>query len=98
ERKLNALPSSCQPRRWLFSSALPPRTRPNQLIAEYLWLLWISALQKRKTQHMAGLREDGRQETALTASCLICSCSISRTNHVTNHCILDLFFPISTNS
>nr|DAI69842.1 MAG TPA: hypothetical protein [Caudoviricetes sp.] len=47
---------------------------------------------------MAGLREDGRQETASTASCLICSCVYSRTNHVTYKCILDLFYQISTNS
>ncbi|ECJ7923311.1 hypothetical protein DEC12_22020 [Salmonella enterica] len=53
---------------------------------------------KKENPHYGGLRENGRQETALTASCLICSCLMSRTNHVTNHCILDLFFPISTNS
>lgn len=29
---------------------------------------------KKENPHYGGLRENGRQETALTASCLICSC------------------------
>jgi len=40
---------------------------------------------KKENPHYGGLRENGRQETALTASFLICSCLMSRTNHVTEN-------------
>lgn len=73
-----------------FLSALPPRTRPNLLLLKLCGYGGLVRL-KKKTQRNAGLRGDGRQETALTASCLICSCYLSRTNHVTEKCILDLF-------
>ncbi|EDN6462628.1 hypothetical protein AWN94_002332 [Salmonella enterica subsp. enterica serovar Oranienburg] len=47
---------------------------------------------KKENQRLAGLRENGRQEAALTASCRFARAYRSRTNLITKHSSLDLFY------
>ncbi|EAQ4302484.1 hypothetical protein E9409_16810 [Salmonella enterica] len=68
-------------------SALSPITRTHPDTLAHSW-----RRERTLPKSLAGLRENGRQEAALTASCRFARAYRSRTNLITKHSSLDLFY------
>ncbi|EBR1542860.1 hypothetical protein BWA55_21070 [Salmonella enterica] len=75
----------------LSESVLSPITRTHPDTLAHSWRR-DRTLPKKENQRLAGIREDGWQEAALTASCRFARAYRSRTNLITKHSSLDLFY------
>ncbi|ECD4679675.1 hypothetical protein E1B61_08950 [Salmonella enterica subsp. enterica serovar Schwarzengrund] len=72
-------------------SALSPITRTHPDTLAHSWRLG-RAFYTKENQRNAWLRESGWQEAALTTSCRFARAYRSRTNLITKHSSLDLFY------